>query len=157
MNYFNKNIKRINNADKFSQPYLIIFTNGADIYIYMCVCVCVCVCLYIHVICWSQLLHIPICFSYKWLNNWEMSLFLYLCKYHHSWFSEDWPWGLNSPWDFKWAEGTGAVWDPDTWRIWWDWPLTSYMEQLLTLLQTIILFACFLQAVWASQTPCMPG
>ncbi len=42
-------IKRINNADLFSQPPLLIFIKGANIsgghciYIYVCVCVCVCV------------------------------------------------------------------------------------------------------------------
>ncbi len=36
-----KKIKRMNNADTFSQPSLIIFTKGADIFGHDCVCVCV--------------------------------------------------------------------------------------------------------------------
>ncbi len=33
-----KKIKRINNADTFSQPSLIIFTKGADIFGHNCSC-----------------------------------------------------------------------------------------------------------------------
>ncbi len=34
---FIKKIKRINNADQFSQPTLIIFTKGANIFGYDCI------------------------------------------------------------------------------------------------------------------------
>ncbi len=36
MNFLNKKIKRINNADYFTQP-LIIFTKGADIFGHDCI------------------------------------------------------------------------------------------------------------------------
>ncbi len=68
LDFFKQKIKRINNADLFPQPSLIIFTKGTNnscvqfmfnsphvyvymythmhvyTYIYMCVCVCVCMC-----------------------------------------------------------------------------------------------------------------
>ncbi len=74
-----KKSKRINNADSFSQPSLIIFAKGADIFGRVCVCVCVCV--YIYIIPQKTVLlsKIIIFFNFLFLVFWRD---LYLALYH---------------------------------------------------------------------------
>ncbi len=85
--FFEWKIKRINNADLFSQPPLVIFTKGANISGGHCICMYVCVCVFV-------------CIGYYKLNIfWFMgsvdtkaalklqfhSAYQYMCLVSHQW------------------------------------------------------------------------
>ncbi len=62
LDFFKQKIKRINNADLFPQPSLIIFTKGTNNSDHMCMCICIHICMYIHIYIYIYIyIHVCVC------------------------------------------------------------------------------------------------